>query len=61
MEVWQQRWDSNDKSRKVYNYIDQIDTGKIYLNYYANQVVTGHGVFPDFQHKISGHLYIQHN
>lgn len=54
MELWQQSWDTHDKGRNVYCYIDQVNTGKIYLDFYLNQIVAGHGAFPDTNTKCLG-------
>lgn len=56
LQIWQQRWYSQDKGRNIYSYIHHVDTGKIYSAFYLNQIVSGHVCIPKFQYKMFGKL-----
>lgn len=48
-EIWNARWESSIKGRETWNYIKKTDYEKIYSDFYLNQVITGHGIFPKYQ------------
>lgn len=52
LELWKRQLNNHDKGGNVYSHIYQVNTGKIYSDFYLYQVVMEHGAFPDFQHKI---------
>lgn len=51
-ELWNVLWNNSTNGRVTWRYINKVDFNKIYSDFYLNQVITGHGEFPQFQHDI---------
>lgn len=47
--VWNNRWCESLSGRTTYNYFKDVSYKKIVSDFFLNQVVTGHGIFPSFQ------------
>lgn len=43
------RWETSSKGRETWKYIKSVDDRKIYSDFYLNQVITEHGIFPKHQ------------
>lgn len=48
-EIWNNRWINSVKGRTIWDYITEVNYKRILLDFYINQVITGHGIFPKFQ------------
>ncbi len=51
---WQERWDSSDKGRWTYTLIRDVSTTRCIGDFFMNQLMTGHGVFPSYQARFFG-------
>ncbi|KFM80483.1 Hypothetical protein in type-1 retrotransposable element R1DM, partial [Stegodyphus mimosarum] len=45
---WQTRWESSEKGRHTFQFINKVCTKVLHGNHYINQVLTGHGRFPHY-------------
>lgn len=51
LEHWQYYWDNSYKCRGTWNLIPRVKQNVIYSDFFLNQVITRHGVFPGYQEK----------
>lgn len=54
MNVWQVRWNNFTKGRWTWDLVPKVNLKRILSDFYLNQVLTYHGVFPEFQAKRFG-------
>ncbi|GBN33787.1 Putative protein in type-1 retrotransposable element R1DM [Araneus ventricosus] len=59
-ERWQQRWEFSLKARYTYGLMPQVSTKRCFGDFYINQFLTGHGVFPVYQMRFFGKNDICH-
>lgn len=51
---WQDNWNSSTKGRWTWDLVPKVNLNRILSNFYLNQVLSKHGVFPEFQSKRFG-------
>lgn len=49
IDKWLSEWDSSNKGRLTWKYIKKVNVKKIYSDFYLNQIISGHGIFPAYQ------------
>lgn len=47
--TWNNRWNDSFKGRTTFLYIQEVNCNRLISDFYLNQIVTGHGIFPAFQ------------
>lgn len=51
---WQEEWNQSSKGRRTFKFIPKVSTDRCIADFYINQVLTGHGVFPVYQSRFHG-------
>lgn len=51
---WQSHWEKTTKGRRTYRFFKKVTMGRCKSDFYLNQILTGHGVFPAHQARMFG-------
>ncbi|GBO08924.1 hypothetical protein AVEN_41688-1 [Araneus ventricosus] len=54
LERWQARWELSQKARYTYGLLPRVSFDRCFGDFFLNQFMTGHGVFPVHQMKFYG-------
>ncbi|GBM67146.1 hypothetical protein AVEN_162419-1 [Araneus ventricosus] len=54
LKAWQERWPAGSKARWIYSFLSKVDYKRMNADFFLNQVLTGHGVFPCHQSRFFG-------
>ncbi|XP_071036474.1 uncharacterized protein [Parasteatoda tepidariorum] len=49
---WKTEWQSSERGRQTYIFFKDPSTKRLQANFYLNQLLTGHGVFGEYQNRL---------
>ena len=58
MSEWNNRWTNNSKGRLIFEIFPKVSLKRTRSNFFLNQIISGHGAIPTFQHQRFGRMDI---